>query len=446
MLDGDGPAARPPTAPRACCSAAASQPGARCCALLGCRPRARCVTRARARARRGALPSTRSSSTTARRRWVVGRSPTAAGPGRGHAAPARRARRARARGPAAAAGRARARAHAASSDGGDASAERVARPPARPGAQVPVCERGRVVPLEELLEVFWPRRGPRRREQRPPGDPHAARPARARPAQGHARRATCVARARRLRARARPRRDRRRRLRGARARRAGRAPARRRPSAPTPRSPRPRAAYGGNFLADEPYAEWALAERERLRDLAAQVLRGLPALKRAAGDEDAAAEHLQRLVELEPLDLRGAARPARADAAPRPPLRGAAPLRARPPPLQAHVRHRARLHARGTAAARLSWRGVLAAVLALASSVVVGARPTSSAASRAGATRCSRCSCCRRASRSRSSSSPCSRARRPSTTRAATAWAAGVGGARACSRSSRSTARCRSGR
>ena len=63
------------------------------------------------------------------------------------------------------------------------------------------------------------------------------------------------------------------------------------------------AAYTGNFLADEPYAEWALPERERLRDLAAQVLRGLAWLRQAAGDDDAAAEHLQALVELEPLDL-----------------------------------------------------------------------------------------------------------------------------------------------
>ena len=63
------------------------------------------------------------------------------------------------------------------------------------------------------------------------------------------------------------------------------------------------AAYTGNFLADEPYAEWALAERERLRDLAAQVLRGLAWLRQEAGDDDAAAEHLQALVELEPLDL-----------------------------------------------------------------------------------------------------------------------------------------------
>jgi DNA-binding SARP family transcriptional activator len=62
-------------------------------------------------------------------------------------------------------------------------------------------------------------------------------------------------------------------------------------------------AYGGDFLADEPYADWALAERERLCDVAAQVLRALAEHKRAAGDLDGAATHLQRLADLEPLDL-----------------------------------------------------------------------------------------------------------------------------------------------
>jgi DNA-binding SARP family transcriptional activator len=60
--------------------------------------------------------------------------------------------------------------------------------------------------------------------------------------------------------------------------------------------------YGGDFLADEPYAEWALAERDRLRDLAARTLQVLSGLDRAAADLDAAYRHLRRLAELEPLD------------------------------------------------------------------------------------------------------------------------------------------------
>lgn len=63
------------------------------------------------------------------------------------------------------------------------------------------------------------------------------------------------------------------------------------------------ALYKGDFLADEPYAEWAFAERDRLRDLAAKVLRALAAMKLAAGELDLAGEHLQRLAELEPYDL-----------------------------------------------------------------------------------------------------------------------------------------------
>ncbi len=60
--------------------------------------------------------------------------------------------------------------------------------------------------------------------------------------------------------------------------------------------------YGGDFLADEPYAEWALDERDRLRDLIARVLHVLADLDRAAGDLEASYTHLRRLAELEPLD------------------------------------------------------------------------------------------------------------------------------------------------
>lgn len=61
--------------------------------------------------------------------------------------------------------------------------------------------------------------------------------------------------------------------------------------------------YRGDFLAEEAYAEWAFAERDRLRDLAGQALRGLVELKAATGDLEAASQHLHRLAELEPLDV-----------------------------------------------------------------------------------------------------------------------------------------------
>ncbi len=64
------------------------------------------------------------------------------------------------------------------------------------------------------------------------------------------------------------------------------------------------ALYRGDFLSDEPYADWALNERERLRDMAAHVLRALATLRLERDDAEAAIEPLQRLAELEPFDDR----------------------------------------------------------------------------------------------------------------------------------------------
>jgi DNA-binding SARP family transcriptional activator len=61
--------------------------------------------------------------------------------------------------------------------------------------------------------------------------------------------------------------------------------------------------YRGDFLAEEIYAEWAFGERDRLREMAAQALRGLSELKAAQGDLDGATEQLHRLGELEPYDM-----------------------------------------------------------------------------------------------------------------------------------------------
>jgi DNA-binding SARP family transcriptional activator len=63
------------------------------------------------------------------------------------------------------------------------------------------------------------------------------------------------------------------------------------------------ALYTGEFLADAHYEELALRERDRLRSLAARVLRELADLSYSAGRHPATARALERLVELEPLDL-----------------------------------------------------------------------------------------------------------------------------------------------
>jgi DNA-binding SARP family transcriptional activator len=60
--------------------------------------------------------------------------------------------------------------------------------------------------------------------------------------------------------------------------------------------------YRGDFLADEPYAEWAFIEREHLRDLAGQALRALTDLAIEVENFDTAAERARRLAALEPFD------------------------------------------------------------------------------------------------------------------------------------------------
>ena len=60
--------------------------------------------------------------------------------------------------------------------------------------------------------------------------------------------------------------------------------------------------YEGDFLADEPSAEWAFLERERLRNLASRALLAAGQLHLDAGDPGAAAVHVERAAQLHPLD------------------------------------------------------------------------------------------------------------------------------------------------
>ena len=60
--------------------------------------------------------------------------------------------------------------------------------------------------------------------------------------------------------------------------------------------------YRGDLLEDEPYAEWAMPERDRLRMMANDSLRALARIALSQGDQAGAIKHLDRLAELEPYD------------------------------------------------------------------------------------------------------------------------------------------------
>jgi DNA-binding SARP family transcriptional activator len=60
--------------------------------------------------------------------------------------------------------------------------------------------------------------------------------------------------------------------------------------------------YRGDFLSDEPYAEWAHEERERLRGMAAKAMRSQARIEIVEGRFEAAAQHMRRLADLEPFD------------------------------------------------------------------------------------------------------------------------------------------------
>jgi DNA-binding SARP family transcriptional activator len=60
--------------------------------------------------------------------------------------------------------------------------------------------------------------------------------------------------------------------------------------------------YRGDFLADSPYADWAMLERHRLHSLACMGLRSLAAVRLQARMIDGAARSLEQLATLQPYD------------------------------------------------------------------------------------------------------------------------------------------------
>ena len=60
--------------------------------------------------------------------------------------------------------------------------------------------------------------------------------------------------------------------------------------------------YRGDLFAEEPFAEWAFAERERLRALLHEAVLQLAALRREDGEPAAATRYLERQVDLWPTD------------------------------------------------------------------------------------------------------------------------------------------------
>jgi DNA-binding SARP family transcriptional activator len=60
--------------------------------------------------------------------------------------------------------------------------------------------------------------------------------------------------------------------------------------------------YQEGFLIEDPYAEWALAERERLQELAGRALRVKVKIHLGLGDLDTVATHARRLADMEPFD------------------------------------------------------------------------------------------------------------------------------------------------